>query len=123
MVMMQMDADHSGELSFEEFASAISNPNIELTEDVSTTNEGKHNLARIKMYKDLGEQAGRSHDTGPAHSHQLFNKNETLTIGDSKWVIQNLRKKIDGRFFEIKKSFAALDTQHRSESAPTPSRF
>ena len=112
IIFNTMDSDHSGELTFDEFAAAISDPDIQLTEAVSDTAEAQTGLARQAMYEEmLKKKDAKTFDTGP--SRDLDGKYERLKIGDKAWTIQNLRKIIEKRFFEIRNSFVAEDPAGR----------
>ena len=112
IIFNTMDSDHSGELSFDEFAAAISDPDIQLTEAVSDTAEAQTGLARQAMYEEMLKKKDRKDfDTGP--SRDLDGKYERLKIGDRAWTIQNLRKIIEKRYFEIRNSFRAEDPAGR----------
>jgi Ca2+-binding EF-hand superfamily protein len=112
IIFNTMDSDHSGELTFDEFAAAISDPDIQLTEAVSDTAEAQTGLAQKAMYEEmLKKKDQKTFDTGP--SRDLDGKYERLKIGDRAWTIQNLRKIIEKRFFEIRNSFVAEDPAGR----------
>ena len=112
IIFRTIDADNSGEISFDEFAAAISDPTIQLTEAVSS-DEGA--LAAMEKREEMQRaKAGKKDfDVMAADQFSLFSKNETLRLHGMVFVIQNLRKKVDTKFYEIKSSFAEHDPEGR----------
>jgi len=114
IIFRTIDADGSGEISFDEFAAAISDPHINLTEAVSTDENA---LAAIEKREALSRaKTGLTADFDVSATDQfsLYAKNETLRVHGKAYVIQNLRKKVDTKFWEIKSSFTECDPESQN---------
>ena len=111
IIFRTIDTDGSGEISFDEFAAAISNHNIELTESVATDAAAQAGLAKRQAMQSVRDGSSDDFDAGPTDALALFAKNETLRIHGQPFVIQNLRKKVDDKFYEIKANFQMSDPE------------
>ena len=108
IIFRTIDADNSGSISFDEFAAAISDPTIKLTDAVSDDPGVQTQLEKREAIKREKERS-KSFDVSATDAFSLYAKNETLRLHDKPFVIQQLRKKVDTKFWEIKNSFAECD--------------
>ena len=110
IIFNTIDKDGSGDISFDEFAAAISDPNIELTDAVATDENALTAIERRNaLQQGLSEQA--EYNVCATDALALFSKNEAIRISGSSFVIQNLRKKVDEHFYEIKTAFQNCDPE------------